>query len=402
MSSIAPRRFSLDEYLALEESSQVRHEFFDGEMLAMSGWTEQHAMLKDNLLAALMLKLKGTPCRPMSTDMRIVVEETGFHAYPDLAIVCGERRYTAPNRTTLLNPTVLVEVLSDSTQSYDRRFKVAQYRLIPSLRQIVLIAQDQMTVESFVVTDLGWIHSIYTLPGDELPLESTGIAIPLSEIYDDVELPSGREVRCPRLYNNVMSSVAPRRFSLDEYLALEESSQVRHEFFDGEMLAMSGGTDRHAAIKENLSVNIGLRLKGSECRGRSSDLRVLVQETGFVAYPDYLIVCGSREFLDAKETTLLNPTVLVEVLSDSTQSYDRRFKVAQYRLIPSLRQIVLIAQDQMTVESFVVTDLGWIHSIYTLPGDELPLESTGIAIPLSEIYDDVELDPEVIAPLHEE
>jgi Uma2 family endonuclease len=140
------------------------------------------------------------------------------------------------------------------------------------------------------------------------------------------------------------------RYTYREYLALERGANVRHEFFDGEIYARAGGTREHAAICANLTTSLSTQLRGRGCQAHSSDLRVRVLETGLATYPDVTVICHHAEQDPEDRNTVTNPVLLVEVLSPSTAAYDRGEKLAHYRRIPSLQEIVLVAHDERLIE----------------------------------------------------
>jgi Uma2 family endonuclease len=144
---------------------------------------------------------------------------------------------------------------------------------------------------------------------------------------------------------------APRRhFTFRDYLDLEEASNVKHEFFAGEIYAMAGGTPEHAALAVAVSAALFDQLAGGDCRVFSSDLRVRVPATGLATYPDVTVVCGALETDPESPSTITNPTVIVEVLSPSTEDYDRGEKLEHYRQIESLQECVLVAHDRRRIE----------------------------------------------------
>ena len=143
-----------------------------------------------------------------------------------------------------------------------------------------------------------------------------------------------------------MSAAQKTLLTPAEYLARERAAEFRSEFYRGEMFAMSGASWAHSVIKDNLAWETRNQLQGGPCRVVTSDLRVKVSATGLYTYPDLLIVCGEPEFEDEVFDTLLNPRVIVEILSDSTEKYDRGTKFTQYRQLSSLQEYVLVAQDR--------------------------------------------------------
>ena len=176
-----------------------------------------------------------------------------------------------------------------------------------------------------------------------------------------------------------------------EYLAKERAASYRSEYFDGEMFAMAGGSPRHSLIKVNVVGEIRERLKHSPCTAYDSDLRILVARTGLYTYPDASVICGSLEFEDQHHDTVLNPTLLVEVLSESTEAYDRGKKFSHYRQIPTLREFLLVSQEEPKIERFLRNDDGtWTLTEAAGLDSTLPLPALGIEIALREIYDKVD------------
>jgi len=136
----------------------------------------------------------------------------------------------------------------------------------------------------------------------------------------------------------------------EQYLEIERAAEFRSEYFDGEMFAMSGGTLDHATIKENLATTLSLQLRGSQCRSASSDLRLQTHGGGPCFYPDIVVFCGKPKLSDARRDMLTDATVIIEILSPSTERYDRTFKLEHYRMLASLRDYIVIAQDRVSVE----------------------------------------------------
>ena len=143
-----------------------------------------------------------------------------------------------------------------------------------------------------------------------------------------------------------------QRFFFDEYLALEERSAVKHEFLDGHVWAMAGGSPDHGAVAANIIAILSNQLRGRPCRVFTSDVRIRVKATGLATYPDVSVVCGKQETdpEDPKNGTVINPCLLVEVLSPSTEDYDRGEKLAHYKQIPSLQEVVLVAHEENRIE----------------------------------------------------
>ena len=140
------------------------------------------------------------------------------------------------------------------------------------------------------------------------------------------------------------------RMSEPEYLAHDRDHEGKHEFVNGEVLAMAGVTEAHSLIQVNLTVALGTRLRGGPCRVHASDLRVRLDETGLYCYPDLTVVCGAAAFAPTRPETLLNPRLIVEILSESTEEYDRGAKVAHYRHRASVDTILLVDSRRRLVE----------------------------------------------------
>jgi Uma2 family endonuclease len=189
--SAAPRRLlTPQEYLAQERLADFRSEYYRGEVFAMAGASYEHTLIKDNVAGETRTLLKDGPCRVLTSDMRVKVVATGLYTYPDIVIVCEELHFEDDVFDTLLNPRALVEVLSDSTEKYDRGAKAAQYRQIPSLQEYVFIAQDQMRVERYVRQPNGtWVLTEFSDATGAFEFGSVPVRIPLAEVYRGVKLP---------------------------------------------------------------------------------------------------------------------------------------------------------------------------------------------------------------------
>jgi Uma2 family endonuclease len=180
------------EYLAIERAAEHRSEYFEGQMFAMSGAKRPHNLVTTCLIHSLEEQLRDGPCEVYPADMRVKVRSTGLYTYPDVVVACGELEFEDEEEDTLFNPTVVFEVLSRSTEGYDRGAKFAHYRMLDSLQEYVLVAQDRCAVERFVrqASDV-WAFTPLTDPDQTLELTSIGCAIPLREIYRRVRLKQG-------------------------------------------------------------------------------------------------------------------------------------------------------------------------------------------------------------------
>jgi Uma2 family endonuclease len=183
----APGRVSPENYLEIDRRSDARHEYLDGQVYAMSGASRAHNRIALNLAKGLDDLLEARGCDVFIRDVRVRVSETGLYTYPDLVVTCGGARFVGDLPDTLENPVVIVEILSPSTEAYDRGAKFAHYRRIPTLREYVLVAQDARRVERFVRSGgEDWIPTSYDGAEAVLDLESVSVRIPLSAIYHRV------------------------------------------------------------------------------------------------------------------------------------------------------------------------------------------------------------------------
>lgn len=182
------------------------------------------------------------------------------------------------------------------------------------------------------------------------------------------------------------ASGSKRAYSLADYLAVEEVSGVRHEYLNGEIFAMAGGTPEHAALAAAIVVLLGAKLEG-DCRPYSADLRIRVQATGLATYADASVICGEPIRDPVSPTHVTNPSLVVEVSSPSTEAYDRGDKREHYQQIPSLRAYVLVAQDRKRVEVFTRrTDGSWDYQVGGA-GESVALGAMNVVLAVDDLYD---------------
>jgi Uma2 family endonuclease len=189
-SPVVQPRYTPEEYLALERKATQKSEYVNGQVFAMSGASRAHNLIAGNVYREISSQLKGRPCEAYVSDMRVKVSTTGLYSYPDVVAVCGEIRFDDEQKDTLLNPTVLVEILSSSTEAYDRGEKFAHYRQLESLQEYVLVGQDKVRVEHFVRQGDQWVLTEASNLDDTVHLASIGCRLALREIYDKVEFPA--------------------------------------------------------------------------------------------------------------------------------------------------------------------------------------------------------------------
>jgi Uma2 family endonuclease len=182
------------------------------------------------------------------------------------------------------------------------------------------------------------------------------------------------------------SAALKTHYTPQDYLSLERQADSKSEYLDGIIVAMAGASREHNLIAGNLAGEVRAQLKNRSCESYTSDMRVLVSRTGLYTYPDVTVVCGEPLFLDDKRDTLLNPTVIVEVLSPTTESYDRGKKFGHYRRLESLQEYIIVAQDEVFVERYLRQGDNWILTDLRSMDDTLSLPSIDCHIPLREVY----------------
>ena len=176
------------EYLELERHSETKNEYFQGEIFVMAGASECHNLIVSNLIIALGTQLRNKPCRVYPSDMRLKIEDAGLYTYPDVMLVCGEREFSDEKQDTLLNPDVITEVLSDSTEGYDRGAKFGFYRTLSSLREYLMISQNSQKMEKYTRNDAGqWVLTESDAEHPGILLESIDCELLLSEVYDKTD-----------------------------------------------------------------------------------------------------------------------------------------------------------------------------------------------------------------------
>ncbi len=198
-----------------------------------------------------------------------------------------------------------------------------------------------------------------------------------------------------------MSAVfTPTHYTAEEYLTLERSASCKSEFRNGQIYAMSSSNRAHNLVTGNIGWELSLQLKKRPCEAYMCDMRVKAAEACSYHYPDIVVVCGTPQFEDADVDTLLNPMLLIEVLSPSTEAYDRGGKFAHYRKIPTLREYLLVAQDQPSIERYQRQGDVWVLSEAVGLDASVPLESIDCVLSLREVYDKVLGDDSGMSLLH--
>ena len=190
MSALQKSSLTALQYLALERRAEFKSEFYKGEMFAMAGASFKHNEIIDALIAVLRAIFKDGRCRTLSSDQRVLVDRTGLYTYPDIVILCGPGEFDPNDADTLINPTAIIEVLSPSTEKYDRGAKFRNYQQIASLNEYVLVGQDEAVIERFIrQSDGSWGLVSFVGLNATLVFTSVPAGIPLADIYAGVDFP---------------------------------------------------------------------------------------------------------------------------------------------------------------------------------------------------------------------
>ena len=188
MAAQAKVRYTPQEYLAMERQAEGKSEYFQGEIFAMAGGSEEHNLIALNIASELRNQLKGKPCRVYPSDMRVWIPAYEKYTYPDVTVVCGQPQFQDGTRDTLLNPTVMIEVLSPSTEKYDRGKKFERYKSLLSITDYILVAQDERLLDHFVRQPHDqWLLTTARGRDSQLHIANIGCTLWLSEVYDKVE-----------------------------------------------------------------------------------------------------------------------------------------------------------------------------------------------------------------------
>lgn len=182
-------KLTIDEYLEFEQTSEEKHEYYKGEIFAMSGAKIPHNDIAGNLYYGLRKRLEGKSCKPYNSDQRIYIPQNTLFTYPDISIVCGEIITLDNDDWNILNPAVIIEVLSPATINYDRGGKFKLYRDIATLREYILVDSENISIEAFRINDSGhWELEEYRKPDEALLIKTVQISLPVNEIYEGTKL----------------------------------------------------------------------------------------------------------------------------------------------------------------------------------------------------------------------
>lgn len=186
MSSLPDYYPSPEEYLSLERRAEFKSEYFDGVIYAMAGGSERHNLIAANVIIALGVQLRDRPCRVYPSDMKVRMPNSRRFFYPDVSVICGETRFADDEKDVVLNPVLVVEVLSESTEAFDRGKKFSSYQQIESLREYLLVAQDEFVVEHYLRREDGWLYTKAAGLDASLVLPALDCQVVLGDIYNKV------------------------------------------------------------------------------------------------------------------------------------------------------------------------------------------------------------------------
>ncbi len=181
--------YTIQEYLEMEKVDVIKHEYYKGEIFAMSGASPRHNIISVNILTSLANVLKGKTCRPYGSDMRINIPENSLFTYPDISIICGDVISSNEDGETATQPTIIIEILSPSTRNYDRGEKFMLYRAIPTLKEYLLIDSESVHAEHFAINKDGlWQLKEYSEVSQKISFETLGVDLLLQDIYEGSKL----------------------------------------------------------------------------------------------------------------------------------------------------------------------------------------------------------------------
>jgi Uma2 family endonuclease len=187
--SYSKHYYTIEEYLEMERASNVKHEYYQGEVFAMSGANRRHNFIFSNVFGKMCMQLYNSACHPFGSDMRMHIPENTFFTYPDISVYCGDAITTDKEEDTVIQPTIIIEILSKSTRNYDRGQKFKLYRDIPTLKEYVLIDTERICVEVFRINAHNqWEPEVYKTLQETVLLPSVGVSLPMQDVYRHTSL----------------------------------------------------------------------------------------------------------------------------------------------------------------------------------------------------------------------
>ena len=193
---LQPHYYTPEEYLALERKAEFKSEYYDGRIYAMAGASDPHNVIAGNVITELNIGLKGKPCKPRPSDAKVRSDDEGLLSYPDVTVVCGKPEFYAGTTDVLINPKLLVEILSPSSEAFDRGKKFAKYKQLESFTDYLLVAQDEPQIDYFVRQASGdWLQKSFGGMDAEIHIASLDCTLRLADIYDAVLFPPKSQIR---------------------------------------------------------------------------------------------------------------------------------------------------------------------------------------------------------------
>jgi len=380
--------FTIEEYLEYENASQEKHEFYKGEIFRMPFETNDHCRIAQNLLVELDSALKKSEYEPWVSNKRLHIPSISFFTYADLTIAPMGELPDYELGASL--PTVIIEVLSKSTQDYDRGLKFELYKNIPSFKEYILVDSQKLAVDIYRRTNENkWELQQYTKKDRSIEIKSFGFKISFKKIYADVQF--NDYIGIPPIHIDDLLDREPiiidgkNVFSIEEYLQYENASPAKHEYYRGSIFAMAGASKDHCRIARNLLGCLMNALENSPCEPFGTDSRLHIPSNTLFTYPDVSVFCDDD--YPESETGESLPKVLIEVLSPSTRKYDRGKKFELYKEIPTLQEYILVDSKKPVVDIYRKTvHNSWEMQQYTINDHLIKIKALDLNITFEKIY----------------
>ena len=389
------RKFTEEEYLEMERASLTKHEYYRGEIFAMSGASDEHVIISKNLYDELAYKTRGKPCQPYgSGDMRVYIPENTLYTYPDISIFCGDIKSKSKDKDNFIGPAVLIEILSPSTRKYDRGDKFKLYKDIPTFKEYVLVDSEAVGIDVWRLDAQNcWELQVCKDLNSMLEIRTLGLRIPLKKIYKNTDLPgTGHDPMSLSVVSEPETAYGKSRYTVQEYLKMERPSVTKHEYYQGKIFPIAEVGMRHNIIFRNLFGNLGYWLKGKLCQAYGSNLRLHIPENTLYTYPDISVFCGDLMDMTEDEDNAVGPSVLIEILSPSTRNYDRSTKFELYRDIPTLKEYILVDSEAVGIDVWRLNEQQrWTLHQYKDLKSILEIQTVAFTSSLEEIYKDTRL-----------
>ena len=383
------KKFTVEEYLAIEKTDSERHEFFRGEIFSMSPGNSSRNIITLTVAAGLRQQLSKTSCITFN-GQRIHVPQISLFTYPAISVVCGEVITLENDGVNIINPAVIIEVVIKSFKRNDSDWaeKFSQYRKLPSLQEFIVIDSLSVRVERWYINERGlWELEEFKILDGTIFIRAIGVRLPVREIYADTKLSDDTP-----MVMEPAAAYGAMKYSVEEYLEMERAAVQKHEYYRGEIFAMAGAGNRHNLILSNIFVGLGSRLKGTSCKPYGSDMRIHIPENTLFTYPDLSIICGDIIPSEEDADTIVSPSVLIEVLSPSTREYDKTEKFELYRDIPTLKEYILIDSQAVIVQVFRLNEhQQWELEEYNSPDQLVAVHTLDLSISMREIYESTKL-----------